>query len=95
MHVEGAYNFIFYNRPGSFAVGYDHSWEALAFNIPRDRAITTLSYSVWRNTLASFEYRYDINYNSADRASGTGGSVSLVPGGRTSNNFILVLDYFF
>ena len=95
MHVEGAYNFIFHNRPGSFALGYDHSWQALAFNIPRDRVITALNYSVWRNTIASLEYRYDINYNSADRASGTGGSVALAPGGRTSNNVILVLDYFF
>lgn len=98
MHVEGAYNFAFYNRPGSFAVGYDHSWQALALNVPRNRFATALNYSIWRNTLASFEYRYDINYRNHDTAGGiiNGSSQTLLtPEGRTSNNFTLVLDYFF
>ncbi len=98
MHIEGAYNFAFYNRPGSFAVGYDRSWEALALSIPRDRISTTLSYSVWRNTLASLEYRYDMNYRNSDTAGGNvrnGPQTLIRPTGRQSNTVTFVLDYFF
>lgn len=32
VHVESAYHFTLLNRPGSYAVGYDHSWQALALD---------------------------------------------------------------
>ncbi|MCD6056180.1 MAG: hypothetical protein K0R12_1142 [Gammaproteobacteria bacterium] len=99
MHVEGVYSYSFYNRPGSFTVGYDHSWEALALNLPRERVSAAMGYSVWRNTLTSFEYRHDINYSSNTTAggiiSGTGSQEAITPAGHTSDTVTLVLDYFF
>ena len=100
VHTEGAYNFKFYERPASFAIGYDHSWEALGLNLPQNRIISTVSYSIWRNTLASFEFRHDMNYSSGTTA---GGSIDddqanqrlLSPSGPTSNTFTLSLDYYF
>jgi hypothetical protein len=99
IHTEGVYNFAFYERPASLAIGYDRSWQALGLNLPRSRVSSTVSYSVWRNTLVSFEFLHDINYSN-DTAGGIidgnqSDEVLLTPAGSNSNAFTLTLDYFF
>jgi hypothetical protein len=69
-HAEAAYNFELHGRPGSFAIGYGFTKEALALFLPRDRYMTTLNYSFWKDTLASLEFRHDVNYASSNTASG-------------------------
>ena len=98
-HVETAYNYALFNRPGSYAVGYDHSWDALALNLPRNRFITAANYSIWRNTLTSLEYRHDINYGATDTGGGSivndDQQVLIRPAGSTNNTVTLTLDYYF
>lgn len=84
-HLEGAYSFNLFNgKPTTFAVGYDHSYEALALNIPAQQIAAALNVSFIRNTLASLELRHQINYGSGDTASGNLGPV-ITPGGSVSN----------
>jgi hypothetical protein len=100
VHVEGVYSYALFNRPGSYAVGYDRSWDALALNLPRNRFITTLTYSVRHSTLLTLEYRHDINYGATDTAGGAIADpiqmqVPLRPAGATENTVTLVANYFF
>ncbi len=69
-HVEAAYNFNWHAHPGSIAVGYGFSQDALALLLPKDRYLVTLNYAFWRDTLASLEFRHDVEYPGTDVASG-------------------------
>jgi hypothetical protein len=64
------YNFSAWQKPSSFAVGYDRSWQALALNIPQQRYIAAFNISIWKNTLASFEVQRAVSYPGSDTASG-------------------------
>lgn len=70
LHVEGHVNFHICDKPMAVTVGYGHTTEALALNLPRDSVMAALSGSFWKNTIAGFEYRYDKNYCDDDTASG-------------------------
>lgn len=74
-HVEAAYNFHWHGKPGSFSVSYGYTQEALALFLPRDRYMAALNYSFWRNTVASVEFRHDVQYAGSNRASGAGSAV--------------------
>lgn len=84
LHVEGVYTFDMWARPSSLAIGYDHTRDALGLNVPESRASITLNTSIWRNTLASLEFRHDTNYDGDDTASGTLSPI-FGPTGRISN----------
>lgn len=67
-HAEYVYDFDMLNHPASVALGYDHSWDALAIGLPEDRVSAVFSVSPWRNTVFSVEYRYDEDYDKGDVA---------------------------
>jgi hypothetical protein len=84
-HLEGVYAFnIFDNKPATFALGYDHSYQALALNVPEQQIAAALNISFIRNTLVSLEYRHQINYSSGDTATGSLGPI-ITPDGSNSN----------
>lgn len=72
MNFEAAYLFNIANKPGSFALGYGRTGEALALALPKQRYSAVINYSFIKNTIASLEYRHDIAYSMTDVASGKG-----------------------
>lgn len=93
-HVEGVYSFDMWNRPSTFAIGYDHSKESLGLNVPENRYAAAINSSIWRNTLLTVEYRHEQNYGRSDRASGSSGPVFAAPG-QISNAVVGQFDIFF
>ncbi len=74
-HVEGVYSFSPWDKPSTFALGYDRSYQALGLNVAEQSVGATWNISVWRNTLLSLELRRNINYSSHDNASGDLGPI--------------------
>jgi hypothetical protein len=70
--IEGAYLFDICRRPSSVAVGYARTWEAFALNLPRQRYSAVFNTSIWKDTMISLEYRYDLNYPRGTFGSGNG-----------------------
>jgi hypothetical protein len=68
LDVEAAYSYHLYNRPGSIALDYGHTEQALALLLPRQRYSVTVNYSFFRNTLASLEFRHDRDYGKSTTA---------------------------
>ncbi len=93
-HLEGAYTFDIFMRPSSVAIGYGHSSESLALNIPEDHYAITLNSSLWQNTLFSIEYRHGRNYGATDTASGDFGPTFMRPG-KIVNAITIQLDTYF
>lgn len=71
--VQGVHNFKIADKPSYFAIGYDHSWEALGLNLPEQSFFTTFGVSLFKDTLARVEYRHDFNYDSGDTATAENG----------------------
>ena len=94
-HLEGVYSFTMMDKPSSFALGYDRSYEALALNLPQSRVAAALNTSPWRNTLASLELRHDTNYSSDDTASGSGAVIVTTPEHAHSNAVTIQFQVFF
>lgn len=78
-HTEGIYSFSIYDKPSSFVVGYDFTQDALALLLPRDRIWTALNVSPWKDTIATLEYRHDIEYNAGNVATGGGSAPFSAP----------------
>lgn len=78
-NIEGAYKFCICNRPSSIAIGYARTWEAFALNLPEERYSAVFNISIWKDTIASLEYRYDINYPSDTFGGGNGRLGFFVP----------------
>ena len=78
-NIEGAYKFCICNCPSSVAIGYARTWQAFALNLPEQRYSATFNISIWRDTIASLEYRYDINYPSNTFGGGNGVFGCFVP----------------
>lgn len=68
--LEAGLTFIAFDRPASFAVGYQWSKETLALNIPKKRAAAVFSISIWKDTVESLEYRHDMDFNRTEYANG-------------------------
>lgn len=92
--VEGAYTFAACGRPGSFAIGYNWTQDALALLLPKQRYIAAINYSIWRDTMESLEFRHDINYSGNDTATGAG-SVPFSPLNKTVNMATVQIAVFF
>ena len=78
-NLEGAYKFCICNRPSSVALGYARTWQAFALNLPEERYSAAFNISIWKDTIASLEYRYDINYPSDTFGGGNGRFGFFVP----------------
>jgi hypothetical protein len=72
---QAGYNFLAFDKPSFVAIGYDHSWDALALNLPQQSYFLTVGANFFKDTLARLEYRHDVNYDSSDYASAGGESV--------------------
>lgn len=92
--IEGAYTFHLHGKPGSFAIGYNWTQDALGLLLPKHRYIATVNYSFWRNTMESLEFRHDINYGANDTASGAGSS-TFTPLNKYINMATLQIAVFF
>lgn len=97
MHSEIQYSLPFLPKKygSSVGVAYDHTWEALALNLPRDSYSTFFSTSLWRNTGESIEYRHDTDYRAADVATGRGATMNINGTGRDRNSVLAELDVYF
>lgn len=69
-HIEGDYTFKIYERPSVFELGYEHTWESLALNLPQSSYIAVVGTSIWKNTIQTLEFRHDQNYPSSDTGGG-------------------------
>jgi len=85
LNAEVSYKFSMFDRPSRFSVGYAHTNEALALNLPKHRYIAAFSTNIWKKTIAAIEYRFDDNYNMGDSASGEGGVGEIASVGGTSH----------
>lgn len=93
-HLEAVYNFDFFMRPSNLALGYGHSFQSLALNVPAQRASIAFNTVFWKNTLASLEYRHETNYACSDYASGSNGAI-FSPLGQIQNTLTAQFDIYF
>jgi len=84
LQLEGIYAFNLMERPGSLAVAYGQTKDALALHLPEKRYSITLNSNLFENTLAALEFRHDIDYGSNDRAFGKG-ATNTEGSGKSSN----------
>jgi len=102
MHVEADYHFkLFRSKPAALGFAYEHSWQALALNIPAESYIFLLSASLWKDTIETIEFRHDTNYKATDMSAGRcsvgGGVIMLCPvpvTGRTRNTVLLQIGVY-
>lgn len=69
-HIEGDYNFKIFNKPSSFTLAYEHTWESLPLNLPQNSYIAAFNTSIWKNTIQSLEFRHDKNYSTNNSSGG-------------------------
>lgn len=60
--LEAGVTFRVCNKPASLAAGYQWSSNALALNLPKNRATAVFNISIWKDTIESLEYRHDTDY---------------------------------
>jgi len=92
---ELSYKFKVVNRPTSIAIGYEGTSDALALNLPRHSYMTVLNASIWKDTIESLEYRYDVNYPKTDFASGNGASTPVSSVGSVQNIITAQIGVYF
>lgn len=68
--IEGALTFMAFNKPSSFALGYQWSKDTLALHLPKHRFSGVFNISIWKDTIESLEYRHDVDYNIYQFANG-------------------------
>ena len=61
-HTEVNYTFKIGPKLSSIGVGYDHTRQALAVDLPQDRFSVFYNVSIWKDTNFALEYRHDVNY---------------------------------
>lgn len=94
LHTEIDYTIHLWNKPFTFGADYDHSWEALAANVPKDSYVADIQTSWFRNTLETIEYRHDNDYSTSKSANGAGGT-RFTGTGKTRNSYIAQLGVYF
>jgi hypothetical protein len=96
LQTELNYKLQAWNKPVTFAAGYQQSWEALGLNIPEYSWLAAAGISLWKDTIEKLEYRHDINYKSGDTV--TAKNVSQYPAGgkhRDINVVTFTMDFYF
>lgn len=95
LNIEGGYNFRTMQRPSVVFAGYGLTRQALALDLPKHTFFAGYNISIIKDTLASIEYRHNINYNWGD-IGGSGGRVPNVSvTGRHSNSVLAEIGVFF
>lgn len=70
MHAEVDYATKLFHKPFSIGIGYGHTWQALALNLPQNSYSAFIIMSIWKNTVQSLEYRHDTDYSTMRTAGG-------------------------
>ncbi|MCB1106680.1 MAG: LbtU family siderophore porin [Chlamydiia bacterium] len=94
--AELAYSFKLGTRPSSIALGYSRSWEALSFNVPKERATLTWALYIFRGNILSLELNSDKLYDQNNRVSGnvaTGLPYYLNPRNLGHRDYTFSVDY--
>lgn len=99
LQLEAGTTFMAFERPASFAIGYQWSKEALALNLPKRRISGVFNISIWKDTVESIEYRHDIDYGRQQFANGAAptGTVnaSTIGTGRSSDTVSAQIGVYF
>ena len=97
INAEAAYTFSMLSRPTSIALGYGHSWNALALGLAVQRFSAVLNTSWWKDTLQSLEFRHDQNYAGSDYAAGTSTNptIPILGSGKPDNMVTAQFDMYF
>lgn len=77
LHAEMDYSFKLGKHPSKIFLGYGHTWQALALNLPLQSYIAGFETSIWRDTIFAIEFRHDNDYGAGTTS--TGGSVPFGP----------------
>lgn len=97
--LEGGVTFESFNRPSSVGISWQWSEQALALNLPRQRANAVYNISIWKDTVESLEYRHDIDYGKSSYANGAAppGSVNAntVGTGGSADTVMLQIGVYF
>lgn len=93
--LEASVTFVVFDRPATVGAGYQWTNQALALNIPAKRGIGVFNISIWRNTVESLEYRYDIDYGANKFANGAGGTQDMYGTGKSANSVTAQIGVYF
>lgn len=97
--LEAGVTFMAFNKPASFALGYQWTQQALALNLPQQRLAGVFNISIWKDTVESLEYRHDIDYRRNQFANGIAppGVVNLntVGTGQASDSVVAQIGVYF
>lgn len=99
--IQGAYRFKVINRPSTIFAGFSLTEQALALDVPKQSFFAGYTMSIIKNTLASIEYRHDINYSLGDTSTSNNTSIggtrniSATVTGRQNNTVTLQLGVYF
>lgn len=95
--AEASVTFVIFDRPATLGAGYQWTNQALALNIPAKRGIGVFNISIWRNTVESLEYRYDVNYGKNTVANGAGGSAAspIIGNGKNASSVTAQIGVYF
>lgn len=97
--VEAGITFKAFDKPASFALGYQWSKETLALNIPKNRISGVFNISLWKDTVESIEYRHDTDFNSNTYANGASApgltNVNTVGTGSSSDTVVAQIGVYF
>lgn len=97
--LEAGVTFKIFDRPASFAAGYQWSKETLALNLPEQRINGVFNISVWKDTVESLEYRHDIDFEAGQFANGAAASGSVnqttFGSGHVSDSIVAQIGVFF
>jgi hypothetical protein len=94
--IELAYAFKILKHASSIALSYTRSYEALAFNVPKERINMTWATYVYRGCLLSFEFNSDKLYDASNRVNGkfvTGNPYFINPTNLGHRDFSFGIDF--
>lgn len=74
--------------PFGAGFAYGHTWDSLALNLPENSYSVFMNASFVRDTVASLEFRHDLDYARGDTATGAGVPVNRMPTGGSRNSII-------
>lgn len=95
LHAEASYTFHKGVHPLMFGLGYDHTWEALAANLPQNSIESVFQTSIWRDTIEAIEYRHDMDYGTGKSANGRGNATAFSGTGKDRNMVIGQVGVYF
>lgn len=94
--IELAYAFEIIKRPTSIALSYSKSYQALAFNVPKERIVLTWATYVFHGCILSFEFDSNKLYDAPNRVAGniaTGTPYYIAPANLGHRDYLFGIDF--